>query len=189
MKDAGVDFITTCMDTNGVLAIAKEARKQGLDAIQYLPTGYDHAFMKANGQFFENSIVRVPFVPFETTPRPKGLDAYLTAMKNQGMTPNEYTTYGWINAAMLHEGLVAAGPNFTQAKVVAALNKMKNDTAEGMVPGIDWTTQHTETHPPVGCAALVKVVNKKFVSAFVPKGKTYICFPDKATLSTKPTYR
>jgi hypothetical protein len=27
------------------------------------------------------------------------------------------------------------------------------------------------------------------VPAFVPKGKVYVCFPDKATLSTKPTYR
>ena len=149
MKDEGVDFITTCMDTNGVLAIAKEARKQDLDAIQYLPNGYDQAFMKANGQFFENSIVRVPFVPFETKPRPPGLDEYLTWMEKQGDTPNEYTTYGWINAAMLDEGLKGAGPNFTQAKVVAALNKMKNDTAGGMIPGIDWTTQHTETHPPI----------------------------------------
>ena len=87
MKDAGVDFITTCMDTNGVLNIAKEARKQGLDAIQYLPNGYDQAFMKANGQFFEDSIVRVPFVPFETKPRPAGLDEYLTWMKKQGDTP------------------------------------------------------------------------------------------------------
>jgi len=189
MKDAGVDFITTCMDTNGVLNIAKEARKQGLDAIQYLPNGYDQSFMKANGQFFEGSIVRVPFAPYESKPRSKGLDEYLRWMEKQGDTPNEYTTYGWINMAMLDEGLKAAGPHFTQAKVVAALNKMKNDTAQGMVPGIDWTIQHTDPTPPVSCAAYVKVVNKKFVPAFVPKGKVYVCFPDKATLSTKPTYR
>ena len=77
MKDAGVDFITTCMDTNGVLAVAKEARQQGLDAIQYVPNGYDQEFMNANGQFFEGSIVRVPFVPFETKPAPAGLADYL----------------------------------------------------------------------------------------------------------------
>ncbi len=52
-------------------------------------------------------------------------------MKKQGDTPTENTTYGWINAAMLVEGLKAAGPHFTQAKVVAALNKMTNDTAAG----------------------------------------------------------
>jgi len=189
MKDAGVDFITTCMDTNGVLNIAKEARKQGLDAIQYLPNGYDQAFMKANGQFFEGSIVRTPFIPFETSPRPAGLADYLKWMGKQGDTPNEYTTYGWINAAMLDEGLQGAGPNFTQAKVVAALNKMKADTAGGMIPPIDWTTQHTETRPPTSCAAYVKVVHDKFVPAFVPKGKVYVCFPRDATLSTKPTYR
>ena len=41
-------------------------------------------------------------------PRPKSLDEYLTWMDKQGDTPNEYTTYGWINAAMLVEGLKAA---------------------------------------------------------------------------------
>jgi ABC-type branched-subunit amino acid transport system substrate-binding protein len=189
MKDAGVDLITTCMDTNGVLNIAKESRKQGLDAIQYLPNGYDQAFMKANGQFFEGSIVRVPFVPFEANPKPPGLSTYLKWMRKQHVTPDEYTTYGWINMAMLTEGIKAAGPNFTRAKVIAALNKMKNDTAGGMVPGIDWTIQHTNPRPPEGCAAYVKVVNGKFVPAFVPKGKVYVCTPDKATLSTKPTYR
>jgi ABC-type branched-subunit amino acid transport system substrate-binding protein len=189
MKDAGVDFITTCMDTNGVLALAKEARKQNLDAIQYLPNGYDQAFMKANGEFFEGSYVRVPFVPFETKPRPAALDEYLTWMEKQGDTPNELTTYGWINAAMFYQGLKEAGPNFTQAKVVAAINKHTADTAGGMIPPIDWTTQHTETRPPVDCAALVKVQDKKFVPAFVPKGKVYVCFPRNATLSTKPSYK
>jgi ABC-type branched-subunit amino acid transport system substrate-binding protein len=189
MKEAGVDFITTCMDTNGVLAVAKEARKQKLNAIQYLPNGYDQAFMKANGDFFEGSYVRVPFVPFETNPKPKGLDEYLTWMEHEGDTPNELTTYGWINAAMFVQGLKAAGPNFTQQKVVDAINKNTADTAGGMIPPIDWTTQHTETRPPVGCAALVKVEKKKFVPAFVPKGKVYVCFPRDATLSTKPTYK
>jgi ABC-type branched-subunit amino acid transport system substrate-binding protein len=189
MKDAGVDLITTCMDTNGVLNIAKEARKQNLDAIQYLPNGYDQAFMEANGQFFEGSVVRVPYVPLETTPRPKALDDYLKWMKQQKVTPNEYTTYGWINAAMLVEGLRAAGPNFTRQKVIDALNKMTADTAGGMISPIDWTTQHTETQPPLGCAAFVKVVNKKFVPTFVPKGKVYLCFPKGANLDTKPSYQ
>jgi branched-chain amino acid transport system substrate-binding protein len=189
MKDAGVDFITTCMDTNGVLNIAKEVRKQNLNAIQYLPNGYDQAFMKANGQFFEGSVVRVPFIPFETTPRTPGLAEYLKWMKQQGVTPNEYTTYGWINAAMLVEGIRAAGPNFTRQKVIDALNAMTADTAGGMIPPVDWTTQHTVTQPPLGCAAYVKVVNNGFVPTFVPKGKSYLCFPKGAGLDTKPVYR
>ena len=189
MKDAGVDFITTCMDANAVLALAKEARKQGLDAIQYVPNGYDQSFMKANGEFFEGSIVRVPFVPFETSPQPKGLQDYLKWMQKQNDTPDEYSTYGWINGAMLLEGLKGAGPNFTQQKVVGALNKLTNDTAGGLLPGIDWTTQHTETRPPVGCAAFVKVVNKKFVPAFVPKGKPFLCFKTGDTPDDTPTFK
>jgi ABC-type branched-subunit amino acid transport system substrate-binding protein len=189
MKEAGVDLITTCMDTNGVLAIAKEARKQGLDAVQYLPNGYDQAFMQANGEFFEDSIVRVPFIPFESKTPTDGLKSYLKWMKKQGDTPNELTTYGWINAAMLVEGLKAAGPNFTQKKVVDALNTMTADTAGGMIPPIDWTTQHTETQPPVGCQALVKVKGGKFVPAFSPADKNYVCFERDATLESEPTYR
>src|SRR5262249_13582425 len=40
MKQAGVDFVMTCMDTNGVVTLAKEMKKQGLKAVQYLPDGY-----------------------------------------------------------------------------------------------------------------------------------------------------
>ncbi len=189
MKDAGVDFIVTCLDTNAVLALAKEVKQQNLDAVQYLPNGYDQDFMKANGQFFDGSIVRVPFVPYEVTPKPQGLADYLAWMKKQGDTPNEYTTYGWINAAMLVEGLRGAGANFTQQKVVDALNKLKNDTAGGMLSGIDWTTQHTDSRPPVGCDALVKVQNKQFVPVYVPKGKAFICFKEGDTPDSKPTFR
>ena len=90
---------------------------------------------------------------------------------------------------MLLEGLKGAGPNFTQQKVVGALNKLTNDTAGGLLPGIDWTTQHTETRPPVGCAAFVKVVNKKFVPAFVPKGKPFLCFKTGDTPDDTPTFK
>jgi len=189
MKDAGVDLITTCMDTNAVLALAKETRAQGLAAIQYLPNGYDQTFMKANGQFFQDSIVRVPFVPFETSPKPAGLQEYFKWMKKQGETPNEYTTYGWINGVQLVEGLKGAGPNFTRKKVIDALNKITKDTGGGLLPGIDWTTQHTETHAPEGCRALVKVDGSKFVPVFVPKGKAFLCFKEGQGLDVPPTYK
>src|SRR5262249_46325203 len=41
MKDKGVDFVTTCMDNNGTLTLAKEMKKQGLNATQYLPNAYN----------------------------------------------------------------------------------------------------------------------------------------------------
>ncbi len=189
MKAAGVDFITTCMDANAVLALAKEARAQQLDAIQYLPNGYDQEFMNANSGFFQGSIVRVPFAPFETKPRPAGLVEYLKWMEKQNDAPNEYSTYGWINGAMLYEGLLGAGPNFTQRKVIDALNRLTKDTGGGLLPGIDWTTQHTETRSPLGCAAYVTVKGTKFVPAFVPAGKPFLCFKRNAGLDAKPTFK
>lgn len=189
MKDAGVDFITACMDNNAVLAIAKEARAQDLDAIQYLVNGYDQEFMDANSEFFQDSVVRVPFVPFEVKPQPAGLAEYLKWMDKRGDPPNEYTTYGWINGVMLVEGLRGAGPNFTQQKVVDALNTLTNDTAGGLLSGIDWTTQHTETRPPEDCAAYVTVKGSEFVPTFVPKGKAFVCFKRDQSVDTKPTYK
>ncbi len=187
MKDAGVDLVTTCMDGNAVLAIAKESRAQNLDAIQYFPNGYDQEFMKANSEFFQDAIVRVPFVPFETKPQPAGLTEYLKWMDKQGDPPNEYTTYGWMNGAMLVEGLKGAGPNFTQKKVVDALNTLTKDTAGGLLHGIDWTEQHTRTRNPQSCTAYVKVVGSKFVPTFAKPGKPFLCFKAGQSITTPPT--
>lgn len=187
MKEAGVELITTCLDNNAVLSIAKESRAQNLDAIQYLPNGYDQEFMKANGEFFQDAIVRVPFVPFETKPQPAGLAEYLKWMDKQGDPPNEYTTYGWMNGVMLVEGLKGAGPNFTQQKVVDALNSMTKDTAGGLLHGIDWTKQHTRTRNPQSCAAYVKVDGSKFVPTFSKQGKPFVCFKEGQSIDTPPT--
>ncbi len=73
MKDAGVDLVLTCMDTNGVVTLAKEMKKQGLKAPQYLPDGYDHKFLSEFGDLFEGSYVRTDFAQFELDDKPAGL--------------------------------------------------------------------------------------------------------------------
>ena len=189
MKDAGVDFVTTCMDTNAVLSVAKEMRQQELDAIQYLPNGYDQEFMAVNGEFFEGSIVRTPFTPYETDPQPEGLEEYLDWMEELGFTPNEYTTYGWINAAMFVEGLRAAGPEFTQQKVIDALNEMTDVTLGGILAGIDWTTQHEDTTPAKFCAAFVVIEDGEFVNEFVTEGDAFVCHKQSDDLSADATFK
>ena len=112
MKDAGVDFVTTCMDTNGVVTLATEMDKQGLEARQYLPNGYDHTFVEQYGDLFEGSIVRTDFVPFEVAEenRPQGLQDFLAQMEATGKTPTENAVAGWMNASLFVDGLEAAGP-------------------------------------------------------------------------------
>jgi ABC-type branched-subunit amino acid transport system substrate-binding protein len=188
MKKKGVDFVLTCIDNGAALNLGKEMRKQELDAIQYLPNGYDAELIKANGEFFQGDIVGVPFTPFQTKPKPKGLVEFNTWMDKAGYDKNELAISGWISAAMFYEGLQGAGPNFTQQKVIDALNKMTDQTIDGLIPPRNWTKEHDITHDVV-CTAYVKVDNGKFVPTFTQPGKPFMCLPDQpAKLPAKATY-
>ncbi len=134
MKDKKVDLVLTCIDDNAALALGKELRKQNLDAIQYLPNGYDAELAKANGEFLEGDIVGVPFAPFETKPKPPGLVEFNKWMDKAGYDKNELAMAGWLSAAMFYEGLQGAGPNFTRQKVIDALNKKTDQTLDGLIP-------------------------------------------------------
>ena len=191
MKDAGVDMVTTCMDQNGVLGLTREMKKQGLNAVQYLPNAYDHDFMNTYGDLFEGSYVRTRFAPFETQPQPAGLKLFDKWMRKTGKKEVEISYVGWIDADMFVTGLKAAGPNFTRQKVIDELNKLTNYNADGILPGLDWTKQHGDPHldqykTPDDCFAMTKIVNKKFEPVFTTPGKPFICFPDSSRAPTVP---
>ena len=179
MKDAGVDFVTTCMDTNGVVTLATEMDKQGLDARQYLPNGYDHTFVEQYGDLFEGSIVRTDFVPFEIAAedQPKGLSEFLAWMEKNGTMPTEISVSGWMNAALFVDGLKAAGPDFDRASVIAAINEMTDWTGDGLAVGVDWTKQHTGSADDKRfCQAFITIEGSEFVtSGWGEKGKPFTC--------------
>ena len=134
MIEEGVDFVATCMDSNGVLKLAKEMKQQGLDATQNLPNGYDHDFIAENAQFFnDNSYVLTYFAPFEVKPKPAGLKNFTKWMKKAGYELNENSLAGWINADLLYTGLEAAGPDFTRQKVIDGVNTITDYTADGIL--------------------------------------------------------
>ena len=118
MKSAGVDFVTTCMDNNGVVTLAKEMKKQELKAAQSLPNAYDHDFLKEFGDLFEGSYVRTDFVPFEAKDPPEGLKKYLAAMKQAKADPSENSLVGWLNADLFVTGLKGAGAHFDRQSVI-----------------------------------------------------------------------
>jgi ABC-type branched-subunit amino acid transport system substrate-binding protein len=191
MKDKGVDFVATCMDTNGTLTLAKEMKKQGLEAIQYLPNAYNRKFIEENAQFFEDSYVSTFFTPFEVKPKPKGLKDFQKWMKNGDFEQNENSLAGWINADLFYQGLKAAGPEFTQQKLVDEINKMTDYTAGGLLAGIDWTTAHKQD-PPQGCGVVSRIQSGKFVPTFGETGKPFVCLqanPVPDALQSKPTLK
>ncbi len=189
MKDAGVDFVTTCMDDNGVIALAKEMKKQGLDAIQYLPNSYNFDLVKKFGDVLEGSLVATQFVPFEAPQQPAGLANYLKYIEPAGGKKGELSLAGWLNADLFVQGLKAAGPEFSRQKVIDSINQMTKWTADGISPGINWTVAHSGEDNE-SCLALSKVSNSAFVPQYGEPGKPFICFNrDDANLPDNPTTR
>jgi len=189
MKDEKIDLVVSCMETNGTLTLAKEMKKQGLDAPQYL-SSYDHEFIEKNAPFFEGSYTATFFTPFEVKPKPAGLKQFERWMKRSGLAQNENSLAGWMNADLFVRGLQAAGPEFTRQKVVDAINTMTDYTAGGLVAGIDWTTAHRQD-PPAGCAVVSKIERGRFVPTFGEPGRPFRCLqanPLPDTLQSKPTF-
>jgi ABC-type branched-subunit amino acid transport system substrate-binding protein len=176
MKAKGVDFVTTCMDTNGVVTLATEMDKQGLEAKQAMPDAYNSTFLAQYGDLFDGSFVRTDFATFELPPaqQPAGLKNFLKWMKDAGKTPDENSASAWVNADTFVAGLKAAGPNFTRQSVIDAINKMTAYNADGMVSPVDWTKAHTQTSGTF-CQFISVIKDKKFVPSYTKPGKPFVC--------------
>jgi ABC-type branched-subunit amino acid transport system substrate-binding protein len=194
MKEAGVEFITTCMDINETIVLAREMQKQGLDAVQHLPNGYDASLVAANADLLEGSIVIPGFVAFQHEPQIEEIQTYLEWMDSIGKDPIEVATIGWILADQFVTGLKLAGPEFSQEKVISALNTLTDYSDNGFVAPIDWTKQHAdpkenpESAGPLDCANFVVVQGGEFVSQWGEPGKPWVCFENDAAELGEPTY-
>jgi ABC-type branched-subunit amino acid transport system substrate-binding protein len=182
MKSLGVQFIAPCMDVNGVFTLAKEMKKQGLNAVMELPNSYDQDFMKANGDYFEGDYVLPGFLAFEVEKQPKEMQDFFEWMEKDNKKVVELSMHGWIAANQFVTGLKLAGPDFTRDKVIQALNGVTDFTADGLLAPIDWTKDHVdpEKNPTsVGeleCSNLVVVKNKAFEPVFATADKPWRCF-------------
>ncbi len=168
MKQAGVDVVIGCLDLNGMKTVAQELQRQGVrQSIKLIHTNtYDQKFVQDAGDLFVGDVIGVGFRPFEADPGTSQLKDFREWMAKDGKPETEMAMNGWINADLAYEGLVAAGPNFDRAKVIAASNQqLTNFTAGGLVPPIDWSRQHDAptqadlaTHgPKQDCLAAVTV--------------------------------
>lgn len=185
MKEAGVQFISTCMDTAEVTKLAKEMKKQGLNAVQTLPNGYDHEAIANSGGVFEGSFVQPQYVPWEVAPQSPATKEFLDYTKAHNVTTVELSEVGWIMGAMFLDGLKLAGPEFTKQKVIDALNTQTAESPGGLIVPIDWTKAHNDptnnqaVRGKYECSAVTKIVGGKFVPQFTQPGKPWICFDPK----------
>jgi branched-chain amino acid transport system substrate-binding protein len=187
MKAKGVQMVFTCMDSDETLVLAKEMKKQGLDAIQELPNGYDHAFIKANANYFEGSYVIPQFTALEWQPQLPEIKLFEKWVAAENKPIYEITVIGWIAAYQFVLGLELAGPDFSQQKMINALNTQTAVTVNGMIPKINWTTghidpvKHPEARDPINCANFLVIHNGTFVPTFATADKPYICLDARQT--------
>jgi ABC-type branched-subunit amino acid transport system substrate-binding protein len=193
MKKAGVDFIATCIDLNGMKTLAQELERQGMqNVVLYHPNTYNQAFVKEAGGIFDGDFVSVQFLPFESDTKGTALGAFLKWMGKQGSQPSELAMVGWVNATLAFDGLLAAGPSFDRAKVAAATNAMSGFTADGLIEPITWAEAHTpytqatrSVDKGKECAALVRVEKGAFVTVG-PKDRPWLCWSQADTAWAEP---
>ena len=188
MLDAGVDLISTCIDLNGMLTLAKELDRQGGDdVVLFHPNSYNQEFVRDADGLFDGDLINVAFVPFELRTGSELQDAYLDYMDQLGRSLSEHAMTAFINADQAYQAILAAGPVFDRQRVVEASNGFTAYSAEGLINPIDWTRQHvppTEGDPAHDyaneCVSWVRVVD----GAFEPIGTVdapWLCW-DNANL-------
>jgi hypothetical protein len=195
MKDAGVNFVATCLDLNGVKTLEQEMERQGMGDVPVLHNdSYDAGFIKDGGALFEGDIVQTSFRPFEANAAGSQLDRFKEWMGKTGEPLSEPALQGWINADLAYEGIKAAGPSFTRSSVIDATNRMTAFTGGGLIPPIDWSRQHemwTDADPlthgyATECRAFVRVTHGRF-QLVGDKDKPFVCYDPKSQAWTSPT--
>lgn len=180
MREAGVDFVTTCMDANGSVTLAKELKAQQLDIPQYMQNAYDQRLLDEFGDVLEGGYVLTIPASLEVPDPPEGLRNFKEWIaKVPGAEANELSLAGWLNADLFYRGLVGAGPEFSQAKVIAAINQMEDWNADGIVPHVNWTFEHDELRPE-SCGVISQVQDGAFVPIFAEPGKPFTCTSNTA---------
>ena len=175
MKDAGIDMLSTCMDSNGSLLIKQAMDAAGLEVPVQWGEGYNQEFLDEFGDQLDGLHISLSEQPFEDPMPSEGMANYLEWMGKTGGNVHKISLAGWIVADLFVEGLQTIGRNPTRSKLIKALNKMDDFTAHGVTSGIDWTTAHSDNADGLACRAFLKVVDGQFVQEFSEPGKPFVC--------------
>lgn len=190
MKEAGVDFVTTCLDLNAALSLAQEMERQGMgDVPIYHPNTYDQAFVAENAETFEGDVVITLARPLESEPS-GGLADFNEWIEATGGEPSDLSLAGWINADLAFQGLLAAGPELSREAVIAATNGFDAYSADGLIMPVDWTGGHVpqtedDRLGPTECSSLLLVVDGAF-DMVAPDDEPFLCWDNQDRSWSEP---
>jgi ABC-type branched-subunit amino acid transport system substrate-binding protein len=168
MKQKGVDFVITVAEVNAMANLAK-----AFESVDYFPKVpfygaqvYGQKFLKLAGPAAEGTKVGLIFaIPEETG------NAAIQKMKEwytksaPGQDLDFFAIVSWVAADMFVRALRAAGPDPSQAKIVAEMQKVTSFSGDGLVGNINPAQKRAPT-----CFNVVEVRGGKWVKAFPAQG-------------------
>jgi branched-chain amino acid transport system substrate-binding protein len=188
MRDAGVDFVFSCLQESDNISLSRALHQNGMGSVTELWLEiYDRSELQAepglmNGVYF--FLQHVPFEAANTYPGTyPGMAGYIDTMQRYepASTYDELALYGWLNADLFVQGLRAVGPHLTQARLVAAINKLRSYNGGGLVPPVDWAVAHTQPFAGQVCAAFVQARDGAFHPVLTHGKSVFTCFEPRGT--------
>ncbi len=194
MKQAGSNFVFTCMDVQGNVTMARAIQQYGLKATQLWFNGNDNQTLAANQSLMQGIYFDISHVPFGASQSEyPGLKTYITEMKKYepNYVADEVALQGWESAALFVQGVKMAGNNLTQANVIKEDNSITAFTAGGLIAPINWKDAGHSGHAPPYCLAYIKVVGNQYVPTLNEGKNVFNCFeslsPKKDPVFPLPT--
>jgi ABC-type branched-subunit amino acid transport system substrate-binding protein len=167
MKQKGIDFIITVAEVNAVANLAK-----AFQSVDYFPKVpfygaqvYGQKFLQLAGAAAEGTTVGLIFAIPEESGNP-AIDAFNTwySRTAPGADIDFFALAAWVAADMFVKSLTAAGPDPTQAKILAELAKLTS-FSNGLVQNINPAQKKA-----VGCFHVITVKGGKWVKTFPARG-------------------
>ena len=184
MKQAGSNFVFSCMDVQGNVTMARAIQQYGLKATQLWFNGNDAQTLASNQSLMQGIYFDISHVPFGASQSEyPGLKLYLTEMKKYepNYAQDEVALQGWESAALFVQGVKMAGNNLTQANVIKEDNTITAFTAGGLQAPVNWKDAGHSGHAPPYCLAYIKVVGSQYVPTLNKGNNVFNCFESTNT--------
>jgi ABC-type branched-subunit amino acid transport system substrate-binding protein len=170
MKNRGVEVVMTVAEINAIANLARAFADVGYKpkAPFYGAQTYSQKFIKLAGNAAEGAISGLIFhVPEEGTPAMQIFSQWYQRT-SPGADVDFFAVLGWVAGEMVARAIANAGPDPTQAKVVAEAQKFTNYQSDYVAP-----INPAQKKSP-NCFLVVEVQNAKWVKIH-PEGSGFAC--------------
>jgi ABC-type branched-subunit amino acid transport system substrate-binding protein len=179
MKQAGTNFVASCMDVQGNVTMARAIQQYGLKMTQLWFSGNDQSTLDQNQSLMQGVYFGIAHVPFTASQSLyPGLKLYVTQMKKYEpkYVDDEIAIQGWESASLFVQGVKMAGNNLTQANVIKEDNSLTSFTAGDLTAPTNWKSAGHSGHAPPYCTAYIKVSGNQYQPTLNKGKNVFNCF-------------